>query len=163
MSIDVQQPRPYDLVGDSILIGGVAGDAFEAQFNYRIREGHATVNGAFVAGTGTGGHTQFQLSVNLTKAAFGSEKLLLEVFHESPADGSEQDKVSVQVLLGRLIVPGYRSYLEHVVAPGETLWAIAQKYYGNGDHYHWLVAANPQTIKDPSVIQPGQIVRVPQA
>lgn len=162
MSIDVQQPQPYDLVGDSILIGGVAGAAHEAQFNYRIREGHATVTGAFVSGTGTGGHTQFQLSVNLTKAAFSSEKLLLEVFHVSPADGSERDKVSVHVLLGRAILPGYRSYLEHVVAPGESLWEIAQKYYGSGDHYHRLVAANPQTIKDPSVIHPGEVIRVPQ-
>ena len=35
MSIDVQQPRPYDLMTDAVQIAGMAGGAFEATFNYR--------------------------------------------------------------------------------------------------------------------------------
>lgn len=163
MSIDVQQPRPYDLVSDQIQIGGVAGGAFEANFNYRIHEGHDEVVGAFMAGDGIGGHGQFQLTVDVSGAAFTLEKIFIEVFHESPADGTELDKVIVQVLLGRIILPGYRNYLEHVVAPGETLWGISTKYYGSGNLYHRLVAANPQTISDPNVIHPGDVIRVPQA
>ena len=163
MSIDVQQPRPYDLVSDQILIGGVAGGAFEAQFNYRIHEGHDEVVGNFLSGDGAGGHGQFQLTANVSGAAFNLAQLIVEVFHVSPKDGSELNKVVVPVLLGRIIVPGYRNYLEHVVVAGDTLWGIATRYYGSGNLYYRLVAANPRTITNPNVIHPGDIIRVPQA
>jgi nucleoid-associated protein YgaU len=162
MAVNVQQPQPYDLVSDQIQIGGVAGGAFEANFNYRIHEGHDERTGSFLAGDGSGGHGQFQLTVNVSGAAFTLVQIFVEVFHISPNDGSERDKVVVPVLLGRIIVPGYRVYLEHVVAPGESLWAISTKYYGSGNYYHRLVAANPQ-IPNPNVIHPGDIIRVPMA
>jgi nucleoid-associated protein YgaU len=163
MSIDVQQPRSYDLVTDQIQIGGVAGGAFEAGFSYRVHEGHDEVTGSFLAGDGAGGHGQFQVTANVAGAAFTLPQLFVEVFHVSPKDGAELDKVVVPVLLGRIIIPGYRNYLEHTVAPGETLWAISTRYYGNGNFYHRLVAANPQTITNPNVIHPGDLIRVPQA
>lgn len=162
MSIDVQQPRKNDLVGNRIEIGGIAGGAFEAQFNYRVHEGHDEVVGNFLAGDGAGGHTQFHLSVDVSQATFQLARLFVEVFHVSPADGTERDKKTVEVLLGRIIVPGYRNYLEHTVKPGESLWSISAKYYGNGNQYHRLVTANPQ-ITDPNVIHPGDVIRVPQA
>jgi nucleoid-associated protein YgaU len=163
MTIDVQQPRPYDLVTDQIQLGGVAGGAFEASFSYRIHEGHDEVVGNFMAGDGAGGHGQFQQSADVSGAAFTLQQLYVEVFHASPRDGTELDKVIVPVLLGRLIVPGYRNYLEHVVAPGDTLWTISVQYYGSGNLYHRLVAANPQTITNPNLIHPGDVIRVPQA
>jgi nucleoid-associated protein YgaU len=163
MSIYVQQPQPYDLVSDHVQMAGVAGGAFEANFNYRIHEGHDEVVGSFMAGDGAGGHGQFQLTVDVSGAAFTLEKIFVEVFHESPADGTELDKVTVEVLLGRIILPGYHHYLEHLVAPGETLWGISTQYYGSGNLYHRLVSANPETISDPSTIHPGDIIRVPQA
>lgn len=162
MSIHVQQPQPYDLVTDHIQIGGVAGGAFEANFSYRIHEGNAAVTGSFLAGDGSGGHGQFQVTANVSGAAFTLPQLLLEVFHVSPKDGTELDRLIVPVLLGRIIVPGYRVYQEHTVAPGESLWAISVKYYGSGNLYHRLVVANPQ-ITNPNVIHPGDIVRVPMA
>jgi nucleoid-associated protein YgaU len=162
MSIDVQQPKAYDLVGDVIQLAGVAGGAFEANFNYRVHEGHDEVVGSFIAGDGTGGHGQFQVAADVTGAAFTLNRLFIEVYHTSPKDGGELDKVIVPVVLGSKIVPGYYSYLEHVVAAGETLWAIATRYYGSGNLYHRLVAANPITITNPNVINPGDVIRVPQ-
>lgn len=163
MTIDIQQPRPYDIVGDTIQIAGVAGEAFEANFNYRVTEGHDEVTGHFMAGDGIGGHGQFQITVDVSGASFVRERVFIEIFHPSAEDGSELDRVAVPALLGGLIVPGYTTYLEHVVQSGETLWAIATQHYGNGSHYHRLVAANPVTITDPNVIHPGDIVRVPRA
>jgi nucleoid-associated protein YgaU len=163
MSIDVAQPRPYDLVSDQLRIGGMAGGAFEATFGYRVHEGHDEVNGSFLAGDGAGGHGQFQVTAQVAGAAFTLPQVFVEVFHASPKDGTELDKVVVPVLLGRIIVPGYRVYLEHTVAPGESLWAISVRYYGSGNLYHRLVVANPQTITNPNVIHPGQIIRVPMA
>jgi nucleoid-associated protein YgaU len=162
MSIDVQQPKPYDLVTDQIEIGGVAGGAFEANFGYRVHEGNAEVTGGFLAGDGSGGHGQFQVTANVSGAAFMIPQVLLEVFHVSPKDGTELDRIIVPVLLGRIIIPGYRVYLEHIVAAGESLWSIAVKYYGSGNLYHRLVVANPQ-ISNPNVIHPGDVIRVPMA
>ncbi|SRR5690625_477197 len=162
MSIDIQQPREHDIVGDEVQIAGVAGGAFEATFIYRISEGHDEVTGHFMAGDGAGGHGQFQVTVDVSGAAFARERLQVEVFHESPKDGSEQDKVIVPVVLGSKVVPGYTSYLEHEVVRGDTLWGIAQRYFGDGNLYHRLVAANP-AITDPDVIRVGDVVRVPQA
>lgn len=163
MTIDIQQPRPYDIVGSTVQIAGTAGAAFEASFSYRIHEGHDEVTGHFMAGDGVGGHGQFQLSVDVSGAAFTRERIFIEVFHQSPKDGSEQDLVSVQALLGPLIVPGYTSYLEHTITPGETLWKIATQHYGNGNLYHRLVAANPLVITNPDVIHAGDVLRVPRS
>ncbi|MDX3187346.1 Gmad2 immunoglobulin-like domain-containing protein [Streptomyces sp. MN03-5084-2B] len=162
MTIYLQQPATYDLVGTVIQVAGVAGGAFEANFGYRVHEGHDEVTGSFLAGDGTGGHSQFQFTVDVAGAAFRLDRLFVDLFHASPKDGTELDKVVVPVVFGPAIVPGYRTYLEHIVVSGETLWGIAAKYYGSGNLYHRLVAANPGTIPNPNVIHPGDLVRVPQ-
>lgn len=48
----------------------------------------------------------------------------------------------------------------HTVQSGDTLWAIAKKYYGNGSQYTKIAAANP-TIKNPNLIYPGQVLSIP--
>lgn len=48
----------------------------------------------------------------------------------------------------------------HTVQSGDTLWAIAKKYYGNGALYTKIVAAN-SGIKNPNVIQVGQVFSIP--
>lgn len=48
----------------------------------------------------------------------------------------------------------------HTVQSGDTLWAIAKKYYGNGSQYGKIVSANPG-IKNPNLIYPGQVFTIP--
>ncbi|WEV78327.1 LysM peptidoglycan-binding domain-containing protein [Janibacter cremeus] len=161
MSIEIQQPQPHDIVGDTVMIAGTAGGAFEANFNYRVTEGHDEVTGHFMAGDGIGGHGQFQVTVDVSSAAFTLHTAFVEVFHVSARDAAELDTRVVPVILGRLLVPGYRTYLEHVVSSGETLWSIAQTHYGNGSLYHRLVHANP-AITNPNLISVGDLIRVPR-
>ncbi|WP_422114545.1 Gmad2 immunoglobulin-like domain-containing protein [Brachybacterium sp. UNK5269] len=161
MSIEIQQPHPYDIVNDTVMIAGTAGGAFEANYNYRVHEGHDEVTGFFMAGDGVGGHGQFQLAADVSAAAFTQYTLYVEVFHVSPKDGAELDRQVVPVLLGRLIVPGYTTYLEYRVRPGDTLWSIASAHYGNGNLYHRLVSANPG-ITNPNLIRPGDSLRIPR-
>lgn len=48
------------------------------------------------------------------------------------------------------------------IKKGDTLWAIAAKYYGNGSAYPKIVAANQPMIKDADEIYPGQVLRIPK-
>lgn len=160
MTNRIDQPRALDLVGDPVLIGGI-GTGFEAVLQYRISEGHDEVTGHFMVGGGTGEHGQFQLQVDVSGAAFTLDRLFVEVFEFSAADGSEINKVTVPVIYGPRIVSGYIGYREHTVVSGDTLWAIAADQYGDGSLFPRIVRANPATITDPDVIVPGQVLRIP--
>lgn len=163
MSIYVQQPQPYDIVGDDVQIAGLAGGAFEASYSYSVHDGHDEVSGHFMAGDGIGGHGQFQVVAATAASGMVRPQAFVEVFHVSAKDGSRLDQQVVPVLLGSKIVPGYTTYLEHEVQSGETLWGIAVQHYGNGGLYHRLVTANPTTITNPNLIHPGMVLRVPRA
>jgi nucleoid-associated protein YgaU len=160
MTIRIDQPRPFDIVGNPILIGGI-GTGFEATLNYRVHEGHDEVTGFFTVGGGTGEHGQYQLQVDVAAAAFTLDRVFVEVFEISAEDGSEINKAIVPVILGPRIRPGYIGYREHVVQRGDTLWAIAEAHYGNGSDFPLIVRANPDQVTDPDLIFPGQILKVP--
>jgi nucleoid-associated protein YgaU len=49
----------------------------------------------------------------------------------------------------------------HVVAAGDTLGKIAQKYYGDASLYKQIFDANRDVLKDPNKIFPGQKLRIP--
>lgn len=160
MTIRIDQPRQFDLVGDPVLVGGV-GTGFEATLSFRVHDGHDEVTGFFNVGGGSGEHAQYQLQVDVGDAAFALDRLFVEVFEVSAADGSEINKVIVPVVLGPRIVPGYIGYREHTVARGDTLSAIARTHYGDASRFPLIVRANPNLITDPDLIFPGQVLRIP--
>ena len=49
----------------------------------------------------------------------------------------------------------------HEVAKGDTLWKIAEQYYGDGSLYNNIFEANQDILKDPNVIKVGQKLRIP--
>ena len=49
-----------------------------------------------------------------------------------------------------------------VVQPGNSLWRIARRVYGQGVRYTTIYAANQAQIGNPNLIFPGQIFSVPQ-
>ena len=49
----------------------------------------------------------------------------------------------------------------HVVTKGETLWKIAEQYYGDGSLYSKIFEANRDVLKDPNRINIGQKLRIP--
>jgi nucleoid-associated protein YgaU len=44
---------------------------------------------------------------------------------------------------------------------GETLWKIAEQYYGDGNLYPKIFDANRDVLKDPNRINIGQKLRIP--
>lgn len=49
----------------------------------------------------------------------------------------------------------------YVIEKGDTLWAIARKFLGNGNRYPEIFEANKEVILDPDKIFPGQKIIIP--
>lgn len=50
----------------------------------------------------------------------------------------------------------------YTVKSGDSLSKIAKKYYGNAMKYPTIFEANREVIKDPDLIYPGQVLRIPK-
>jgi nucleoid-associated protein YgaU len=49
----------------------------------------------------------------------------------------------------------------HEVKKGETLWKIAEQYYGDGSLYKKIFEANQDILSNPDLIKVGQKLRIP--
>ncbi len=49
----------------------------------------------------------------------------------------------------------------YTIEKGDTLYAIAKEFYGNGMKYPEIFEANKEVIEDPDKIYPGQKIRIP--
>lgn len=50
----------------------------------------------------------------------------------------------------------------YTVEPGDSLWKIAAKFLGGGQHYPKIIEANPDKLEnEQSVIHPGDQLRIP--
>lgn len=76
---------------------------------------------------------------------------------ESPFKREDRDK------LANLIAPSVSPVRINIVTvqPGNTLWAIARKRYGDGLLYVQVFEANRDKIKNPDLIYPGQLFDLP--
>ena len=76
---------------------------------------------------------------------------------ESPFKREDRQK------LAALIAPSSSPARINIVTvqPGNTLWAIARKRYGDGLLYVRVFEANRDKIKDPDLIYPGQLFDLP--
>lgn len=52
--------------------------------------------------------------------------------------------------------PAARTY---TVVSGDTLWAIAERFYGDGNKYQQI--ADASGVANPDLIQPGQVLTIP--
>lgn len=98
--------------------------------------------------------------------------VLLESLTITEKAGEEHDKyVSFRLLEYNKFTKKYITQSEnsenpkstgyYVVKSGDTLWAIAKKYYGAGNKYTKIYNANKNIISNPSLIYPGQKLVIP--
>lgn len=156
-TLDIQQPQPFDIVGKEILIAGNAA-AFEGTLTVKVDEGHDEVS-SFIT-VGALALQQFQGRITIPDGtAFQLSRLFLRLADDT---GNEDGPaVTIPVLYGPLILPGYTGWRPYTVKSGDTLTAIAQAEYGNGD-FAPIVAANQHIISDPNLILVGQELRIPR-
>ena len=78
---------------------------------------------------------------------------------ETPFKREEPEDVAA-VLAEDTAVEGFEVAVR-TVQPGSTLWAIAEESLGEGIRYVEVFEANRDLIRDPDLIYPGQIFRMP--
>jgi LysM repeat protein len=63
--------------------------------------------------------------------------------------------------LDALVKPATPAARSYTVQPGDTLYGISQRYWGNGKYWPALYQANRSKISDPNLIYAGQVVTIP--
>jgi len=59
--------------------------------------------------------------------------------------------------------PAAETEMAYRVAPGDSLSKIAQQIYGDANKWRRIYEANTDQIKNPDLIHPGQILKIPAA
>lgn len=159
-NISVQQPQPFDLVGDPIQVAGLS-ITFEATVQWELSDGHDVLSGFFTGG-GAVSVRQFQTSITgVAGTAMKQPLMLLTLFSESPEDGSRQDETTVPIIYGPLLIDGFEGYRSYSVQPGDTLSSIAVAEYGDASGWPTIHRANQHILPNPDLIFVGQILRIP--
>ena len=77
---------------------------------------------------------------------------------EQPAESGQAATVTVEKERDASTAPTAKTY---TVKAGDSLWAIAAKYYGKGAEYTKIASANTDQISNPNLIYPGQVLTIP--
>ena len=80
---------------------------------------------------------------------------------ETPFKKEEPEQVAA-ILAEETSAEGFDIAVK-TVQPGATLWAIAEEQLGEGILYVSVFEANRDLIRDPDLIYPGQVFRIPEA
>jgi hypothetical protein len=77
------------------------------------------------------------------------------------AKGRRLDRITVPLILTAL-APGEQPPADGItIQPGQNLWRIARRSYGDGMAYTIIYEANRNQIADPDLIYPGQVFVLP--
>jgi tetratricopeptide (TPR) repeat protein len=76
---------------------------------------------------------------------------------DAPAARSAQHGAQPEAPAAKPASPGRT----HVVAQGETLAKIAQRYYGSSARWHAILDANRDVLKDEKAVRPGMTLKIP--
>ena len=161
MNIEILQPKPFDLVGNPILVAGNA-VGFESHLTIRVGDGHDEVVTSATAGSTS--IRQFQAAVTIPPgAAFTLSRLFVTVTGDSGGgDDVPPPAVTIPVLYGPMILSGFAGYWLHTVARGESLSALSRRYYGIASRYPVIQEANQHIVADANLVFPGQVLRIPR-
>ncbi|MEM9331699.1 MAG: LysM peptidoglycan-binding domain-containing protein [Pseudomonadota bacterium] len=156
-NLDIQQPQPFDIVNQTILISGNA-VAFEGTLTINVSDGHDEFSS--FTNVGSLALKQFQGEITIPdNPAFQLSRLFLRLADDT---GNENGpSVTIPVLFGPKILSGYTGYRNYTIEPGDTLTSIAQSEYGNSE-FQPIVDANQHIITNPNLIFAGQVIRIPR-
>ena len=159
--ISVRQPVAFDLVDNPVQVAGV-GTGFEGVFAARVRDANGTqLAQVTINAGGTGIWANFTATLDVGGVP-STPQGTLEVFESSAKDGSDINKVIVPITFGAALIDPYHGFSQETVQAGDTLSALAQRWYGDANLWPRIFEANRDQIVNPNLIYVGQVLRIPQ-
>jgi nucleoid-associated protein YgaU len=120
-----------------------------------VEEGVATITGEAESSSA------YEKAVLMAGNALGVETVqageltVVEQISEEMLDGDIDDNTAEKAIQQTPDVTYYE------IQKGDSLWKIADKFYGDGTKHTKIFADNREVIKDPDLIFPGQKIRIP--
>lgn len=110
--------------------------------------------------TGTNGSSgvRFELQDDRNVVVYGGDGTALWSTGTNTADG-DAPAAEPAVAETPAAAPAAPAQQTYTVQSGDTLWAIAERYYGDGNQYMKIASAN--SIANPDLINPGQVLVIP--
>ncbi|MBN1142067.1 MAG: peptidoglycan-binding protein LysM [Deltaproteobacteria bacterium] len=97
-----------------------------------------------------------QGTVSLSGQAASQEAMEKAVLLAGNVQGVSEVKID-----GLKTPPAEKKVEFYIIKKGDTLSAIAKKFYGKAHEYPRIFEANREVIKDANLIYPGQKIRIP--
>ena len=97
------------------------------------------------------------------RANLAKDYVTAEVPAETPATPAAPAEKPAEIPAVPAEQPAAAPAGTYTVAPGDCLWTIARKAYGNGQKWEKIFEANRDEIRDPAMIQIGQVLTLPAA
>ena len=158
-NIVIQQPQPFDIVDRKIMVAGLA-VGFEGTISLYVSDGHYEVKSFATAGATS--IRQFQAVIEIAEDIdFELDHITLLATDDSA--GCEEHpcpSVVIPLVFAPKILENYTGYWNHIVEPGDTLSKLAQKYYNDKNRWKLIYRANRNSINNPDIIYPGQVLRI---
>jgi LysM repeat protein len=92
------------------------------------------------------------------RGAANSQDAVNHVWDKIKAIDSSMSDIVVDISVQEAAATPTQTY---TVQPGDSLWKISKKFYGDGDEYMRIYYANKDKIKDPDMIQVGWELAIP--
>jgi len=158
-NIIIQQPQPFDIVDRNIMVAGLA-VGFEGTISLYISDGHYEIKD--YATIGSTSIRQFQAEIKIPEDInFELDNITLLATNDLAGCEEHQcSSVVVPLIFAPRILNYYTGYWYHTVKKGETLSKLAQKYYNNKSKWKLIYRANINSISNPDIIYPGQVLRI---
>lgn len=146
----------YDAAGDVVLAGRATGGGLVRVYlnNAPIVEARVAADGVWRSGLPGVETGEYLLRVD----QIGADGAVISRI-ETPF--RREERATIAAVLAEDFADETTQVAVRTVQPGNTLWGISQERYGDGILYVQVFEANRDLIRDPNLIFPGQILRIP--
>jgi nucleoid-associated protein YgaU len=107
-------------------------------------------------------HLHVQDNKLFVQGACPSQEIKNSVWNQIKLVDASFNDLTCDLSVDESLAPPAPEVRTYTVKAGDSLWKIAQQFYGNGVNFPKIIAGNPGRLKDEkSVIHPGDVLVIP--